>query len=31
VVVNFMDAALPVEILYCFAHLAPCQLLDHLF
>ena len=31
VVLDFMDSALPVEILDCFAHFAPRKLLDHLF
>ena len=26
-----MGSALPIEILYCFAHLAPRKLFDHLF
>src|SRR5580658_2927381 len=31
VALNLMDSALPVKILYCFAHFTPRQLRDHLF
>jgi hypothetical protein len=31
VALNFMDSALPVKALYCFAHFTTRKLLDHLF